>query len=143
MPSLAEQMETDPPRRLQTDDRRQKWQRPDGKGKGHRPDKRGRDDNQTRSSNKWDALTDQVSGDEVRRLLALMTRLCLRQEDDLASVRADSAFLLYMETRPDQDIASGPYQPFTNRFFAIAQKWQSIKEATWTCPYAPPCCLPT
>eukprot|EP00439_Symbiodinium_sp_Y106_P030360 s6426_g3.t1 len=84
--TLAEQMETDPPRRLQTDDRRQKWQRPDGKGKGHRPDKRGRDDNQTWSSNKWDALTDQVSGDEVRRLLALMTRLCLRQEDDLASV---------------------------------------------------------
>ena len=96
-------METDPPRRLQTDDRRQKWQRPDGKGKGHRPDKRGRDDNQTWSS-----------------------------KDDLASVRADSAFLLYMETRPDQDIASGPYQPFTNRFFAIAQKWQSIKEATPT-----------
>ena len=120
-----------------SDDRRQKWPKQAGKGRGHQLDKRPRDDgrswNLSKSSDqKYDRLTDQVSGEEVRRLMALLTRLCLRQEDDLAATRADSAFLLYMETRPDMNTASGPYQPFTNHFFGIAQKWQKVKEETPT-----------
>ncbi|CAE7875485.1 unnamed protein product, partial [Symbiodinium sp. KB8] len=42
------------------------------------------------------------------------------------------AFLLYMETRPDMNTTPGPYQPFTNHFFGIAQKWQKVKEETPT-----------
>ncbi|CAE6965421.1 unnamed protein product [Symbiodinium sp. CCMP2592] len=136
LPSLATTpMETDRPRRHNPDDRRPKWQKPDGKGSGYRPDKRIREDKDNDSQN-WFTnaedyqLTDQISGEEVRRLLAILTRLCLRQEDDIAATRADSAFLFYMETKPDPELASSPYQPFANNFYAVAQRWQQIKENT-------------
>ena len=141
LPSFTAEMEQDQKedrdQESLLDDRRQKWPKQAGKGRGHQLDKRPRDDgrswNWSKSSDqKYDRLTDQVSGEEVRRLMALLTRLCLRQEDDLAATRADSAFLLYMETRPDMNTASGPYQPFTNHFFGIAQKWQKVKEETPT-----------
>ena len=141
LPSFTKEMEQDlqedQDQKPLLDDRRQKWPKQAGKGRGHQLDKRPRDDGRswnlsTSSDQKYDRLTDQVSGEEVRRLMALLTRLCLRQEDDLAATRADSAFLLYMETRPDMNTASGPYQPFTNHFFGIAQKWQKVKEETPT-----------
>eukprot|EP00439_Symbiodinium_sp_Y106_P003166 s10656_g1.t1 len=65
---------------------------------------------------------------DVRNLLALVTRLSLRQEDDLAATRADNAFLFYLET-----ITTGIYRPipsFAGNFYAIAQQWQKIRDET-------------
>ena len=61
-------------------------------------------------------------------LLALVTCLSLRQEDDLAATRADNAFLFYLETG-----TTGTYRPipsFAGHFFAIAQQWQKLRDET-------------
>ena len=110
LPSVAAQATTQEEKRLE-DSRPRKWPKPEGKG--GRPASRATRSNRGWSNNwsHWDGndqakLTDQVSGEDVRNLLALVTRLSLRQEDDLAATRADNAFLFYLETR-----TTGIYRP--------------------------------
>ncbi|OLP94343.1 hypothetical protein AK812_SmicGene23647 [Symbiodinium microadriaticum] len=115
LPSFAAEMELDQKedqdQQPLLDDRRQKWPKQAGKGKGHQLDKRPRDDGRS-----WN-----LSKSSDQKYDRLRT-----------TSRPHSAFLLYMETRPDMSTASGPYQPFTNHFFAIAQRWQKVKEETPT-----------
>ncbi|CAE7253108.1 Usp36, partial [Symbiodinium sp. CCMP2456] len=130
LPSVAAAAEA--PEKQQEDDRPRKWSKPEGKG-GKTPARATRNNRGWSNWNQWEnndqaKLTDQVSGEDVRNLLALVTRLSLRQEDDLAATRADNAFLFYMETR-----TIGTYRPipsFTSNFYAIAQQWQQIKDKT-------------
>ena len=132
LPSVAAQATTQEEKRLE-DSRPRKWPKPEGKG--GRPAFRATRSNRGWSNNwsHWDGndqakLTDQVSGEDVRNLLALVTRLSLRQEDDLAATRADNAFLFYLETR-----TTGIYRPipsFAGNFYAIAQQWQKIRDET-------------
>ncbi|CAE7242293.1 unnamed protein product [Symbiodinium sp. CCMP2592] len=106
----------------------------DGKGTGYRPDKRIREDTDSQNwfPNAEDyQLTDQISGEEVRRLLAILTRLCLRQEDDIAATRADSAFLFYMETKPEICMKAGWMQETTNTTPCWTYaKWDSEKKVS-------------
>ena len=132
LPSVAAQATTQEEKCLE-DSRPRKWPKPEGKG--GRPAFRATRSNRGWSNNwsHWDGndqakLTDQVSGEDVRNLLALVTRLSLRQEDDLAATRADNAFLFYLETR-----TTGIYRPipsFAGNFYAIAQQWQKIRDET-------------
>ena len=132
LPSVAAQATTQEEKRLE-DSRPRKWPKPEGKG--GKPASRATSSNRGWSNHwsHWDGqdqakLTDQVSGEDVRNLLALVTRLSLRQEDDLAATRADNAFLLYLETR-----TTGIYRPipsFAGNFYAIAQQWQKLRDET-------------
>lgn len=132
LPSVAAAAAAAAPEKQQEDDRPRKWSKPEGKG-GKQSTNTARNNRGWSNWNQWDSndqpkLTDQVSGEDVRNLLALVTRLSLRQEDDLAATRADNAFLFYMETR-----TTGTYRPipsFTSNFYAIAQQWQQIKDKT-------------
>ncbi|CAE7274028.1 unnamed protein product [Symbiodinium sp. KB8] len=135
LPSLSTQTPTEEAgeAKTKTKSRPRKWPKPEGKGgsQSSRATKGSRGWNNSWGS--WDndhqaKLTDQVSGEEVRNLLALVTRLSLRQEDDLAATRADNAFLFYLETR-----TTGTYRPipsFAGHFFAIAQQWQKLRDET-------------
>ena len=138
LPSLSTQTPTEEAKeagdtRTKEDDRPRKWPKPEGKG-GSQPSRATKSNrDRTNRWGNWDddrqaKLTDQVSGEEVRNLLALVTRLSLRQEDDLAATRADNAFLFYLETR-----TTGTYRPipsFAGHFFAIAQQWQKLRDET-------------
>ena len=138
LPSLSTQTPTEEAgeagdARTKEDGRPRKWPKLEGKG-GSQPSRATKGNRGWNNSwGNWDddhqaKLTDQVSGEEVRNLLALVTRLSLRQEDDLAATRADNAFLFYLETR-----TTGTYRPipsFAGHFFAIAQQWQKLRDET-------------
>ena len=148
LPSVAAQVTTQEEKRLE-DNRPRKWPKPEGKG--GKPASRTTKSNRGWSNNwsHWDSndqakLTDQVSGEDVRNLLALVTRLSLRQEDDLAATRADNAFLFYLETR-----TTGTYRPipsFAGNFYAIPSSGRrsgTRRRSACPSPSGQPCSLPT
>ena len=57
--------------------------------------------NYPKQSWKENSLSQQVSGDELRSIVAQLTRLALRHEDMEAANRVDSGFQLYMGTAGD------------------------------------------
>ena len=65
------------------------------------------------------SLSQQVSGDELRGIVAQLTRLVLRHEDTEAATRVDSGFQLYMDT--SGDLAMLP------RLYSIAMDWKKKK----------------
>ena len=65
------------------------------------------------------SLSQQVSGDELRAIVAQLTRLVLRHEDTEAATRVDSGFQLYMDT--SGDLAMLP------RLYSIAMDWKKKK----------------
>ena len=143
LPSVAAQATTQEEKRL--DNRPRKWPKPEGKG--GRPASRVTRSNRGWSNNwsHWDGndqakLTDQVSGEDVRNLLALVTRLSLRQEDDLAATRADNAFLFYLETRTTgftaRSRATFTPSPSSGR------RSGTRRRSACPSPSGPPCSLP-
>ncbi|CAE7835719.1 Pol [Symbiodinium sp. CCMP2592] len=66
------------------------------------------------------SLSQAVSGDELREVVALLTRLALRHEDTEAALRTDCSFLLYMDTQG---------MGMTAQLFKISQEWKEKKEA--------------
>ncbi|CAE7440197.1 unnamed protein product [Symbiodinium sp. CCMP2592] len=104
-------------------DRPPKWQRPSHKGFGDgRGGRQGKEQKWTQQE--WDSwgmsrsqnsLSQAVSGDELREVVALLTRL-----DTEAALRTDCSFLLYMDTQG---------MGMTAQLFKISQEWKEKKEA--------------
>ncbi|CAE7653167.1 unnamed protein product [Symbiodinium sp. CCMP2592] len=118
LPSLAAQH-----RATGSDDRQPKWPRPSNKGKGPDQSRTKRERDWWVESRDWkEPLTQQIDGNTVRNVLAIVTKLSLRQEDDIAAMRADSSFLMYMTTTGTSSMAT--------TLFAISQEWKELKAQT-------------
>ena len=106
----------------------QKWFRPATKGgKGQQNSNRSWSSRDRQGDRSWDrswdegqpSLTEAVSATQVRELLAMLTRLALRQEDSLAAVQADSSFMLYLDTTGEMSM--------TKTLWEMSQRWKKAE----------------
>ena len=102
----------------------QKWYPATKGGKGQQSwSSRGWANKDRQSDRAWgesQPLTDTVSATQVRELLAMLTRLTLRQEDSIAALQADTSFMLYMDTAGDMSM--------TTTLWEMSQRWKKLKE---------------
>ena len=61
-----------------------------------------------------------MNANQVRELLAMLTRLALRQEDTIAALQADTSFMLYLDTAGEMSM--------TKTLWEMSQRWKKLKE---------------